>query len=306
VGSTEDSPDLEEAERAHAENPSDQTFIDLLTLYTHLGQFVKGRALASTWPASNEYQVLRPLLRLAVHSNDAASVESISAALSALGDECFVHEMLGSWFIGKEQWAEASSHYEQIPEAHMDERLRGLRAYAGFMAGDSSKANMLMSYASHDDAITQTLVMAAMIRRQQGHLEKAEELLDRALRNEPNSCQALFQLAIVREAQDRLDDATNLLNAALQINPTRTDALYGRASVALKRGDYVAGVADLEALLATNPDDEQALILLMRTLFRRRRYLAAWHVCGRLEDLRFRSKPKKNRGFGYLFRKPST
>jgi len=98
-----------------------------------------------------------------------------------------------------------------------------------------------------------------------GRHERALELYDEILVEEPDNAHALFRSARLLSWNDRLDEALARYERILAADPVDRPAAIGHATVLSWDGQLVASVAEFEALLEQEPGDREIMLGLARS-----------------------------------------
>jgi tetratricopeptide (TPR) repeat protein len=97
------------------------------------------------------------------------------------------------------------------------------------------------------------------LRHQQGRHAEALELIDAALKSNPNVSQVLLNYGTVLDTLERYDEAIAAYDRALQIKPDDADAHYSRATTLNKLERYEEAVESYDKALAIRPQYPEAL-----------------------------------------------
>lgn len=97
--------------------------------------------------------------------------------------------------------------------------------------------------------------------RQAGRLPEAEKVYRRALRLAPKDTDILVALGLVVGSGQRFDEAGQFFDRALAIKPGLLDARLGKVRLAIWQGDTPRARLAVDGVLATAPDNVEALDL---------------------------------------------
>lgn len=95
-----------------------------------------------------------------------------------------------------------------------------------------------------------------------GQTDRAADLLERALAEDPDDLGLLLTLAKTRSAQGRWAEAVEVARAAVAVDAVSPAARLVLAEAALRLGDTVLTAEQAEVVLARRPEDPTALLLL--------------------------------------------
>jgi len=114
-------------------------------------------------------------------------------------------------------------------------------AYGHFYSGHYERcAAILTSLTEKNDATVGTLLLHARALHHQNAAESAEQLVTRALQNEPVNVEAKGLLALLHHERDSNHHALQLAHEVLAQNPSQLDALLACGSVHVEQGNMKA------------------------------------------------------------------
>lgn len=115
-----------------------------------------------------------------------------------------------------------------------------------------------------DPMSTSMLNLRAKIEIDLGKFEDAQADLNKLLRMQPRSREALFGLAIIAARQQNIGMANDYMDKAVALTPNNSSVYVERAEVKKLIGDYNGAVDDLLLAMATDANDADALPALVR------------------------------------------
>lgn len=131
----------------------------------------------------------------------------------------------------------------------------------GVVCVSAGGCSLLRSALGDSAAETRRLVDQAREAEQQGHLDRAERLLNRALRKDPENVEARRQLADVLIAKGNVPAAVDHLQSAVTQNPQDIDGLMRLAHLFFQEHQHHDADALLNAVLRVDPGHVEALQL---------------------------------------------
>lgn len=103
-----------------------------------------------------------------------------------------------------------------------------------------------------------------VLARSEQRFDAALELLEQALKLEPENADILVQLGFTQLALDQMDNARVSFEQVLSLTPDYQDARYGLAQVAFRNNDREQAQQLIETVLLAQPDNEDASGLLQK------------------------------------------
>lgn len=150
----------------------------------------------------------------------------------------------------------------------------GLMAEMLARLGDQAAADEATRQYLSAAARPERLVRAAALVTE-GRLAEAETICRDFLRHSPNDLDALRLLAEIATRLSVYDDAERLFARCLELSPKFSQARAGHAHVLMKQGRFTESMAEIDQLLAEEPDNAAYLILLASVLVRVGRHAEA-------------------------------
>jgi tetratricopeptide (TPR) repeat protein len=182
-------------------------------------------------PGNFDTKKVEAALLLAEHEYPAA-LEAATALNKKVPDDVTVYGLLtdADIALGKYDDAEKAAQWMlnlrpgNVPALT---RAAHLRELFGDAEGSTELLNMVLESTSPEDTGERAGVLAELghLRLSAGETDRAEQVLQQALKVNPNSADALENLAAVRSAQKRYDEAASLLRQSYAVAP-RTERLY--------------------------------------------------------------------------------
>ena len=191
-------------------------------------------------------------------ANDAE--ELCRRILAGAPDDFTANSILGAIRFGQGRPAEALEFFDRAARTTPGFAIFSNRGAALQMLGRLDEA-----LASYDAALALEPNHAVLLYNRGrtledlGRLDEALAAYQKALSLNPNYALALNNLGNTLRALNRPDEALAAYDRALGIEPGQTQALYNRANLKwMVKNDYHGGLADLERLVALNPDYDYA------------------------------------------------
>lgn len=187
-----------------------------------------------------------------------------SLLLPLLLAPCLIHAQRSA----EEHLAEARAAYQadtlELALAHADSALQLDATLDGALKfrGDIKQRQRnfhgaLMDYAKaekQDPDDARLYVSRSAVHISQGHLKEAVADCDRALKIDPNDADALYNRACADYMGRNNDGAMRSLNRALELKSNHAEALFLRGVVRGEQYKEAAGIEDLKAAMALNPN----------------------------------------------------
>jgi protein O-GlcNAc transferase len=123
------------------------------------------------------------------------------------------------------------------------------------LSGEHERAGELYQSILRDDPRNfDALYLFGMLHGQNGQFDKAQYFTGQALLVNPEAADALFLRSYALRRLDRDDEALICLDRVLALNPTMAEALLNRAALLVRMGRNAPAAADYENLIALNSD----------------------------------------------------
>ncbi|WP_200179336.1 tetratricopeptide repeat protein [Ectothiorhodospira mobilis] len=196
--------------------------------------------------------------------------EQFEAVLKARPGDADTLYTLGLIHIELQHLDRARAYLEQVAET--GERSAEAHYYLGRIAeqqGDEEAAVAHYRRVGEGRRAAESLIRIARLRAEQGDVEEARQalqLLRRQAEDPRMQVQAYLGEADILQDAGRPGVAMTVLDAALEAHPEEPDLLYSRALLAERLDRIDRAVADLERILAQDPDNASALNALGYTL----------------------------------------
>ena len=121
---------------------------------------------------------------------------------------------------------------------------------------------------AQDPRNADALHFSGLVRYEQGALEEARTLIERARVFRPQDANIFSNLGMVLAAQEHYDAAMKMFAQALRLDPKHTDALNNIGVTMKKLHRYKEALPVLERVARQRPDDAEVLFNLAETLYR--------------------------------------
>ncbi len=149
-------------------------------------------------------------------------------------------------------WEHSLSVTEDNPQA---ERALGLALAKADLVDDAVR-HYLRAVRWHVDALL--LNNLALAVAEQGKLDEAAALLERALELKPGYALTQANLGTVRHRQGKVDEALDHFRRAIALDPTLAGGYLGLAGALAERGEIEQALANCRQALELAPDDPAA------------------------------------------------
>ncbi|MFT3774562.1 MAG: tetratricopeptide repeat protein [Minicystis sp.] len=200
-------------------------------------------------------------LDLLVEGDTAGGITDLRAYLAARPDDAAAWLSLGTAYAVIDhaaQAVEALRRAVDLDGGRADARLAYARALVRIGALDDA-AVQLEEAARIDPADARVIKELGIARYDQRRYDEAAALLARAVAVAPEDARGHYALGVVHEARRDMAAAVAAYRAAIARDPRLTDARRTLADALASLGEHEAAVAELEAVLAVDRTDEQAV-----------------------------------------------
>jgi predicted O-linked N-acetylglucosamine transferase (SPINDLY family) len=143
---------------------------------------------------------------------------------------------------------------------------------------DDARALYVQILAREPDHV-EALQLLGMVEVEDKNVDVGIELLERAMRNAPDSGQTAYHLALGLEAAQRLDDAIATLERAIELEPAHLQAVRKLGWLMQHKQRYDAAMRHLERALELEPNDIDTRIAISVCCIATRRYGVAAAQC---------------------------
>jgi len=193
---------------------------------------------------------------------EAANKEYLTSILSR-PDQWESHYNMGNYYLDRGDFKQAVASYEtalKIEPRGVLVMVNEAMAYARM--GDNGKAN---------DALQKALTIGpenaaanfnmGLLKAEQNDSAAAEKHLRTALTADPQMAQAAYNLCVIL-SKDRLDEAIGLCRKAAELRPDQARYAYTLAFYQQQKGDLIGAASTLNDLIALQPANPDAYLLL--------------------------------------------
>lgn len=171
-----------------------------------------------------------------------------------------------------------------------------LQAELKAKAGDIDKATELVNRALKlDKTDIRAMRLKGMISFEQGKIDEAIEQLELMLKLHPNDLQANYQIALAFLSKDKSSAAKKHLGLVTKSMPSHLEANALLSDILVKENDFAGAIITLERFLETKPDSTEGLLLLANVYNQKGDSKAALKIYGALEK-----KAPKDSTLNYL------
>ena len=245
----------------------------------------------------NNPEIVYPVAILALQQNDTVLAEAQLKHLLTLDfpDKSVAHYYLGQIADDSKRGAEAIDHYSRVGvgEHYLPARVRSAHLLAGQGKLDTARQSLRDALVKTPFERVQLTIAEAQILREAKQTQEAFNLLDRALKEQPDQPELLYESALFAEklgqmatletnlrklialkpdsAQAlnalgysyadrnvRLPEARSLIESALKLTPEDPFIQDSMGWVLYRQGDLPGALAQLERAYAQRPDPEIA------------------------------------------------
>lgn len=232
-------------------------------------------ALLEDHPGDREIQ-----LRLAENHLFAEQWEEAERHISALREqhpeepEVWHLSAILAWQNNDEELAEQhlTTALMHVPDADvmLPERANILRLLSDALTAQGKSAEALVYTKALAEESPETVEAEQRLREaskaaEQGELEKAEQILESLLEENPDSRSAALMLGMLNLRQGDLEEAESLLSDSMDVETAGTDVIRATAMVQAEQGDLDRALKTVERSLKAHPDNP-ALLALHGTL----------------------------------------
>lgn len=208
-------------------------------------------------PTQKELWALRANAYLALGENEKA-IRAIETARRLQGVDAEMLATLGDLYLNRAQAQDALAVYKAAFAAEKPSMARMLRGLEGMiMIGDPAAATQMVTQIKNTQAgLTEPpapqhqihfLRLQGELAHLQGKPDRAIELYQELLRQDPLDAKALLLLARLQWQQGQLEDAVMTCERAARIQGHETNALVIHAQIEVERQQYARAVELLEA-----------------------------------------------------------
>ena len=185
------------------------------------------------------------------------------ASLTARPDQWSSHYNLGNYYLGRGDPKTAIVSYDtalRLEPRSVLVMVNESMAYARM--GDNQKADESLQKALKvaPDSAAANFNMG-LLKAEQNDPKSAEQYLRAALKADPKMAQAAYNLCILK-AKDSLDEALTYCQKAAELRPQDHKYAYTFAFYQQQKGDEKGAVKTLEGLIAKQPANPDAYLLL--------------------------------------------
>ena len=193
-------------------------------------------------------------------SDHANAVEEFKHAIERQPKDANFHYLLGREYFRVGYWEGAINEFNRAIEIDSDQAVYYLaRADASYRKGEAASAALDFDRAAQlNPNIENIEYWQGYAHRVAGNFDLARQHLENFLSKHPEHVDTLASLGFISIEQGRVDEAEALLERALRINPNEVVVLYDYARVALKRRDYAEAAKRLAQVIAKHPAYTQA------------------------------------------------
>ncbi len=226
---------IRELEKALGLKPGDDVAqLNLAVAYAESGEyakalpwFAKAEAAARTRRSllPSELEVLYAKSLAAAGNTDSAIAHMIRVA-ALPGASPQIHDDLGSLYAQRQDWPRAEEEFEAALRAQPN--LAEAHLHLGFVLQAEQKGDPAAEWTeaaalAPDNA--QIAALAGKALADAGHDDKAEPILEQAIRADPRSTTAAYALALVYQRTNSVSEAADLLKRVVEAEPNNTAAL---------------------------------------------------------------------------------
>ncbi|MBW2649889.1 MAG: tetratricopeptide repeat protein [Deltaproteobacteria bacterium] len=205
------------------------------------------------------FELGKALLKLKRYDTAAEELEKILKRDSSLADVRF---SLGlAYFFGGEEYDRAIGEFLAVLEAHPDDYKAMY-----FLASAYEKKEQYMDAVKKLEAIPEKSdlyavdrVRMGLILKEEGHTEKAIELIRKEIEKGSKDLEFYSFLAAIYEEEDRFEDAEDILKKGLSLSPQDTDLHYRLGILYGKRNKHQQSIEEMETVLKLDPDNADAI-----------------------------------------------
>ena len=205
------------------------------------------------------FEMGKTLLKLKRYDDAAEEFEKILERDSSLADVSF---SLGlSYFFGGEEYDRAIGEFLAVLEARPDDykAIYFLACTYEKKEQYADAVKKLEAIPEESDLYAAARVRMGFILNEEGHTEKAIELIRKEIEKESKDLEFYRFLAALYEEEDRLEDAEDIFKKGLSLSPQDTGLHYKLGILYGKRNKHQESIEEMETVLKLDPDNADAI-----------------------------------------------
>ncbi len=162
----------------------------------------------------------------------------------------------------RERGLECANQLIQLAQEDPSAQAEAYALRARFQEDPDKQREDLKLAAESDPRNVQIRRLYGQLLSAQGRRDEAEAVFRDLVRDDPDQLPNLLALIeLLLQQEGKLDDALELANRAVELDKESTQALLVRASIFMAKDDYDSALRDVEEAVKRNPRDIRALLL---------------------------------------------